>query len=173
MTSQPRVTARECAQCCSVKPLDDFTERGGARRGERRAQCKDCERIKRKRYNQLYNSQNRELVRARKNEYKKRYRIENPEIARREARSSHLKQRFGLSQSDYEKMLTQQGGKCAVCATDSPGRAGTKHFLVDHCHLTGRVRALLCNACNSGLGHFADSPERLRAAAIYLEGHRS
>jgi hypothetical protein len=42
---------------------------------------------------------------------------------------------------------------------------------VDHCHQTGHVRALLCTGCNSGLGAFRDSPERLREAAAYIEHH--
>lgn len=64
-------------------------------------------------------------------------------------------------------LLARQGGKCAICGTDRPGGRGTFH--VDHDHATGKVRALLCNACNTGLGAFRDDPVRLRAAADYLD----
>ena len=42
---------------------------------------------------------------------------------------------------------------------------------VDHCHATGRIRALLCGACNGMLGLAKDKPATLRAAADYIEKH--
>jgi len=64
-------------------------------------------------------------------------------------------------------MLAAQGGVCAIC-----GRV-PKMRCVDHDHDTGRVRAITCGPCNSGMGYFGDSAERLRAAADYLDQHRS
>lgn len=66
-------------------------------------------------------------------------------------------------------MFNEQDGRCAVCA--KPGeilgkRSTTLH--VDHDHDTGQIRGLLCQDCNLGLGIFADSPDRLMAAAAYL-----
>lgn len=55
--------------------------------------------------------------------------------------------------------------KCAIC-----GEAG-KDMARDHCHATGLSRDRLCRPCNLGLGHFRDSPARLRAAAAYIEAH--
>lgn len=75
---------------------------------------------------------------------------------------------YGVSQQQYEAMLAEQGGLCAVCRTDEwGGRHGVPH--VDHDHSTGAVRGLLCDNCNQGLGRFGDDPTRLRAAAEYLE----
>lgn len=65
-------------------------------------------------------------------------------------------------------MLVNQDGLCAICGTDTPGRKH-ENFSVDHDHLTGRVRALLCHFCNVGIGHFGDNPATLRAAADYLD----
>ena len=75
---------------------------------------------------------------------------------------------YKLAQEDYEAMLVAQDGRCAICRSDEwGGKSGVPH--VDHDHVTGEVRGLLCAGCNNGLGHFADDPERLRAAADYLE----
>ena len=75
---------------------------------------------------------------------------------------------YGLSEERYAELLTAQDGRCAICQTDEwGGKHGVPH--VDHDHATDEVRGLLCDACNNGLGRFADAPERLRAAAAYLE----
>ncbi len=78
--------------------------------------------------------------------------------------------RHGLTLEDFERMSITQGGKCAICGTTTPGGNG-KHLAVDHDHITGEVRALLCGHCNQGLGHFKDNPNRLEAAARYLRAH--
>jgi hypothetical protein len=62
-------------------------------------------------------------------------------------------------------MSARQGGRCPICERD----LGDKPQ-VDHDHKTGEVGALLCFNCNGGLGQFGDDPERLRQAALYLEG---
>ena len=65
-------------------------------------------------------------------------------------------------------MYEKQQGRCAICGTDEPG-SKFKHFHVDHDHVTGQVRALLCSDCNTGLGKFRDDPDLLRAAATYIQ----
>lgn len=86
---------------------------------------------------------------------------------------------FGMTRTDYETMLAAQGGTCAIC--NSAPEVGAM-LSVDHDHSCcddgrkscGRcVRALLCPSCNSALGMMRDNPERLRAAATYLEGFRN
>lgn len=62
-----------------------------------------------------------------------------------------------------ELLWDKQGGRCAICKVVLP-----EDFHFDHCHETGVVRGLLCAPCNKGLGHFADDPDRLSAAAAYL-----
>ncbi|WP_245900165.1 endonuclease VII domain-containing protein [Geodermatophilus normandii] len=82
------------------------------------------------------------------------------------SRTYHLKRRYGITAAQADAMLAEQGGLCAICI-----KAPAEH--VDHCHATGRVRALLCFNCNGGLGQFKDDPEVLRAAAEYVLHHRA
>jgi len=82
------------------------------------------------------------------------------------ARKSHLKRRFGMTPEQYDAMLQDQGGVCLLCGRP-PRSSYSLH--VDHDHGSGRVRGLLCFSCNNALGDFADDPDRLRAAARYVE----
>lgn len=85
-----------------------------------------------------------------------------------------LKASYGITLEDYDRMLAEQEGRCAICGTDNPvgeGNSTTKQsfsFAVDHCHDTGLVRGLLCNPCNRGLGFFKDNIGHLILATRYL-----
>jgi hypothetical protein len=72
--------------------------------------------------------------------------------------------RYGITFADYQAMLARQKGLCAICEKEEAKRS----LCVDHCHDTGRVRRLLCNRCNTGLGNFDDDPRRVLTAAAYL-----
>jgi hypothetical protein len=85
-------------------------------------------------------------------------------------RRYELKRKFGITWDDYERMKQAQGHSCAICKTTSPGGRGDWH--VDHDHNTGRVRALLCWACNVGLGSFKDNINNLAQAISYLTKHK-
>lgn len=73
--------------------------------------------------------------------------------------------RYGLMSGEYETMWANQQGKCPICTTDL---SRDKRTNIDHCHATGKVRALLCGHCNRGLGLFRDNSEILRNAANYI-----
>lgn len=64
--------------------------------------------------------------------------------------------RYGITLADYDRMLKEQDSRCAICGSDRAlkNNERTWAFAVDHCHTTGKVRGLLCNACNVGLGWF-------------------
>ena len=75
---------------------------------------------------------------------------------------------YGITAEDYFALLAQQENRCAVCRTEEwGGKHGVPH--VDHDHATNKVRGLLCDSCNAGLGRFRDNPTALRRAADYLE----
>jgi len=88
----------------------------------------------------------------------------NPDRDKLAGRRGHLKT-YGLTPEDYERMLNEQKGTCAVCHCPP-----FKHrMIIDHDHKTGKVRGLLCHRCNSALGHARDSSDRLRLLATYLD----
>ena len=88
-------------------------------------------------------------------------------------RSAKLKYNYGITVEDYERMVEAQGGVCAICGKSSqeanPGH-WKERLAVDHCHETGKVRGLLCNNCNAGIGHLGSESVAL-AAAAYLRLH--
>lgn len=75
--------------------------------------------------------------------------------------------RYGTSTRCYLEILEIQGGRCAICLA-APVE-GARSMPIDHDHVTGRLRGILCPRCNGGLGMFQDSPALLRKAADYLE----
>lgn len=84
------------------------------------------------------------------------------------ARKWGLKKKYGLTMEDFAAMIVAQGNACAISKT--PFGPGSK-ICVDHDHVTGRVRGLLCDSCNKGLGAFSDEVERLQSAIAYLVSH--
>jgi Recombination endonuclease VII len=82
-------------------------------------------------------------------------------------RDKYMKRRYGISRADYDALFERQGGVCAICRKRSKER-----LCVDHCHVTGMIRGLLCRKCNFGLGSLCDDQRALVAALAYL-GARS
>lgn len=130
-----------CYKCNSLCTLDEFNRHSGTKDGWQ-TQCRQC--IKQQR--QTWASNNPEKRRARK-----------------------LRTKYGLSTKNYQDMLDAQGGRCKICGTTETRNAAYEFFPVDHCHKTGKVRGLLCDYCNVGLGRFEDDIERLHAAIKYLQ----
>jgi len=83
-------------------------------------------------------------------------------------RAKKLKHRYGISIEQYEQMLIDQNYRCKICGSTDPGHK-KKHFSVDHCHETGRVRGLLCANCNLTLGYVKDDVALLKSCIGYLQ----
>ena len=81
----------------------------------------------------------------------------------------NLRNKYGLTVADYERMLLEQGGVCAVCKGPET-RAGFQ-LGIDHCHATGKVRGLLCTACNTALGLLGDDWQRIQSLSEYIKIH--
>lgn len=143
-----------CPRCESMQAIQRFAKRGN---GRPKGWCIPCEAA----YQESHAAspegrEQRRLGRAGWNNRNHEY---------------FLKYRYGITLADYEALRITQTDRCAICGTDRPGIKITK-WTVDHCHSSGKVRGLLCGSCNLGIGQFGDEPERLRAAAAYIERHR-
>ena len=156
---------KRCKVCTDLKTFDDFYRAAGTRDGYR-SECKACN-LKRRRLWYLDNRE-REIARV------LAWQVEHPEMvrARMDAfraagkkkvsdRKSRLKRKYGLTLEDFDEMLASQGGGCAICGKPDPDN-------VDHDHVTGRVRGILCWNCNIAIGQLEDDSDRARAMAEYL-----
>lgn len=120
-----------------------------------------------KKYLQRWKKANPEKVkayRARANAAEAVWREKNPDAHK----DRMLRSAYGISLGDYNSMLVNQGGVCAICFSDDVGKKNAKYFYVDHDHKTGEVRGLLCHRCNTFLGHARDNLATLVGAIYYL-----
>ncbi len=93
------------------------------------------------------------------------------ELARRQTgaiRVYQINRLYGLSSTGYAALLDMQGGTCAICRQVY----AAEKLCIDHDHATGKIRGILCNPCNTGLGFFKDNPDRLHSALDYLAANR-
>lgn len=74
---------------------------------------------------------------------------------------------YGIGLDEYERMLEEQQGVCAICGLEQNSKRNTR-LCVDHCHDTGSVRGLLCDRCNRGIGLLQDDYRILNKASDYL-----
>ena len=90
-------------------------------------------------------------------------------------KSTKLNNKYGISIEEYDDLFEKQKGLCAICGKPEsavdPRTGRYMSLAVDHDHITGKIRGLLCAAHNRGVGFFQDSPESLRKAADYLENN--
>lgn len=81
-------------------------------------------------------------------------------------RECYDKSKYNLLPEQKAEMIKSQDNKCAICNYSFGQKIGDMH--VDHCHTTGKVRGLLCDKCNRGLGYFCDEPDILSKASDYV-----
>lgn len=99
---------------------------------------------------------------------KERYRS-NADVIRAKARVSQRRAKYGLPDEALSQLFATQSGGCAICRC----ALEISRLCVDHDHVTGKVRGLLCSPCNKALGFFRDDTARLRAAISYLRRNES
>jgi hypothetical protein len=138
---------KQCTKCQKYLPYCNFGKKANAPDGQQ-YWCKQC-----------------------RNDDAKQYRKHGAKGVwgkRRTTKENHYIRTYGITLQDKLDMIAAQDNKCAICKTDLLSLPDA-NVHVDHCHTTGKVRGILCLACNHGLGRFDDSPEALRAAADYIE----
>lgn len=79
-------------------------------------------------------------------------------------RNYHFKKNYGITLEEYNNILSKQNGKCAICELKQKKR----NLSVDHCHITNKIRGLLCTNCNRGIGMLKEDISLLRKAIKYL-----
>jgi hypothetical protein len=84
-----------------------------------------------------------------------------------------LRIKFKITLDTYNLMSESQNHLCAICFQPEKAKVRGADYLkslaVDHCHKTNKIRGLLCDICNKGIGHFNDSVEKLESAIKYLK----
>jgi hypothetical protein len=107
----------------------------------------DDQREKRRLYMQRWRAKNRE----KSNLARKDYHARNRAAVNEKQKIRHLQSKYGLTYEMYEAMVVAQEGKCKLCG-NVPAESSRRGLHVDHSHVTGKVRALLCFSCNTILG---------------------
>ena len=92
-------------------------------------------------------------------------------LAKQEADLIRCLRKYGMTYLEYKYLLADQYHVCAICGNPETQKlhGRPKRLAIDHCHKTNRVRGLLCQRCNTGLGHFKDDLVLLNVATQYLQ----
>lgn len=169
-----------CSSCKTAKQLDLFSSSRDELDGYAHA-CISCNRNRGRKYRMrnkdkirarsaIFRNANREHVLKQKREYDKIYRS-RPGYPLAD-RFRNIKQKYGLTAFDYNRLLASQEAKCAICNT-SLNDLGKKRMVIDHCHKTKKVRGLLCTTCNLGIGYSKESVDILQNMIAYLQKHNT
>lgn len=139
----PGSAEKRCTSCDETKTVDEFSlsrKATATSNAVYRSNCKQCSSDKAMQW----------------------YR-DNPGRTAENKRRFNLKNLYGLTIAEYDKMVKEQNHSCAICHRSTEGR-----LHVDHDHVTGAVRGLLCNRCNRSIGLLGDDPVVMRRAITYL-----
>lgn len=151
---------KRCSKCSKSLPLSAF-HRDSHKADGYCAACVECKKKASAEYRTKPEVVALSKVRSRK------WREANPERFAATVRCATLRKKYGIDSKEYDRLFALQDNRCAICRGTSSKGYGRMH--VDHNHKTGKIRGILCQACNVSLGKMSDSPALLRAAADYLE----
>ena len=143
--------------CISGNPVRSTCLNGCVYWMESKGVCGKCDEKK-----QRLNPKRKEYLARKAMEYYKK----DPEKFKKRLRIANRKYAYGLSEIDFQGLLLRQDNKCAICRTDN--NKGVS-FSVDHNHDNGKIRGLLCNQCNRGIGLLKENINILTSAIKYIE----
>ncbi len=147
---------KTCPNCQTEKPRSEFYNNRSKPDGLQ-DYCKPCQRKCVKRWDDA----NADRISARQAAWA----LENPRLVKRSAFLQCLR-RHGLDEAQYNALLSAQASVCAICELPCP--TGNR-LAIDHCHITNRIRGLLCVRCNTAIGLLKDNVEILQRASEYLK----
>lgn len=162
---------KQCRKCKLIKSKIDFCK-DKTRKDGLNCICKECMnnisknwRLKNPDYHKTYGKQH---YSNNKNYYKEKHNAYNKtDSGKKSMRKTHLRIKFNITPEDYDKMLINQKNKCKICGSENI-IARKELLAVDHDHKSGKIRGLLCNKCNRGLGCFNDNINLFKKAIKYL-----
>jgi hypothetical protein len=109
------------------------------------------------------------MAKARPGYHSKRYwklKGEDPAKLKKALRKKRLSSVYKITPDQYEQLLQKQECRCAICRRPPKNN---RDLSVDHNHVTGEIRGLLCDACNGALGMFRENKDLIRKAIDYLQ----
>lgn len=169
---------KKCTACKLKKTIDQFGK-DKSRHDGKNPRCKDCAKSIRSNQRLANPEQGKEKARQYSskryhdnkdeiNSKRRKDRKNNPEKYKRSKESVWKRQGIkNMTQERYNQMMIDQNYSCAICHTHQDDCSTVLH--VDHNHKNGKVRALLCNKCNTGIGLLNDDIDLLKKAVKYLE----
>lgn len=154
------MNTKNCARCKSTKEICEFGPHRTRADGLNHY-CRECSRIAGRKHSAKY--QTDADFKKKKLAICAKWRKKNRQAINERGKVHQRKRKFGISAEQYNKMLSDQCGLCEICK-----RKDFRNLAVDHNHVTGKIRGLLCTRCNIGMGFFEEDVERLLQAQIYL-----
>ncbi len=181
---------KKCYKCLLILPLSNFGKDRTSKKDGHMYCCKSC--AKQFRENHKKNNLNRDVYSEIVSKICSRCKMEQPsrnfykrndklnglesicincnkieykdEHYTRMRKNATYKRLYDLSYSEYKQKCIEQNNQCAICKQNCK-------LVVDHCHDTNKIRKLLCNKCNTGLGAFKENIFNLINAAYYINDH--
>lgn len=160
--------SKKCSKCAIIKLSDQFWKKKSHKSGLS-SECKECglKIIKEKKnHNPNYRGSKKctkcNVIKHKKEFYKS---AQNKDglysFCSLCLELKRLEYRYGLSEKQLKHLKSKQKNKCALCDKN-------KKLVVDHCHLSNKIRGLLCTTCNLALGKLGDTEESIQKVLRYL-----
>jgi len=157
---------KNCPSCKQVKEDGEFYLSKAS--GKLCSYCKKCQSEKYKNY-----IDNNPAARQRRNKRSADYRAINGELVRYQIKNATYKKKYNVTYDFFLELLDKQEHKCAICEKKILCKRFNNHdrAVLDHCHSTGKVRAVLCHMCNAAIGLLREDKSLVKKALEYLEYH--
>lgn len=142
-----KIKSKICNKCGVEKKLDEFYLKGN-KHSEYRNTCKECW-----------------------DNYTKIYKTRDYFIKNKTNINYSYKTKYGITYQQKQELILKQNNKCLCCGVDFETIRRLQHICIDHDHITGVIRGVLCNNCNTALGLLHEDLERVKKLEIYIIKH--